>query len=485
MIIDHRFFNTWITIIFLLVITNSQATTPSFFSNQTISTDQKPLILNLETAINLALNYNNMLKNIGDDVLTAELNEELSLTQFDFQMIPQANTGYVEGGSESTGYTIGTGIEINKKTTIGTLISVCPSVYKTGSKFHTNLQATIVQPLFRGFGKTYNLAEIRSAEFRFRSASRALLKASNTIIMRTIELLYEVEKQSQLVKVNQESYEYLKKLSAGNKLKEKLGIADELDIFRSQIDFKQSEDTLEESNERLQELKDQLRDILSLPMSTNILVDIPLEHTEVDWDLNQAINISLDNRIEFEQAADQYAECRRLAKFAKLNECMPELNLILDYSSTGWGDGFYDTFGERRNSRFSVGLNTTKNLDFTGDANACRLAVKAVEIAERANYEIKNNIILEVKRSIRMLNRAREKIILQKQQIKTATGELKLSQLKYLRGYSDNCNVLQAEKTLRTAQTDLITAVIEHIIGEYRVNYALGLLIKKNDMVQM
>lgn len=480
MSIDHRIFFLLILSLFLLIAFSEQAISNQFFSNEVSSIDQEPIILNVETAVNLALNFNNMLKNVSDDVLTAQLNEELSLSQFDFQMIPQANTGYVEGGSESTGYTIGTGVEINKKTTIGTLISVCPSIYKTGDKFHTNLQARIIQPLCKGFGKTYNLAEIRSAEFRFRSASRVLWKAANTIIMRTIELLYEVEKQSQLVRVNQESYFYLKELSTANKLKEKLGIADDLDVFRSQIDLKQSEDALEESNERLQELKDQLRDILSLPMSANIIVDIPLEHTEVNWDLNQGIDVALENRIELEQAADQYAECRRLAKFAKLNECMPELNLILDYSNTGWGDGFYDTFGERRNSRFSVGFNTTKNLDVSGDANAYRLAAKAVEIAERAEYEIRNTIILEVKRSIRTLNRAREKIILQKQQIKTATGSLKLAQLKFLRGYADNFNVLQAEKALRTAQIDLITAVIDHIIGEYRVKYALGLLIKKN-----
>jgi outer membrane protein len=77
------------------------------------------------------------------------------------------------------------------------------------------------------------------------------------------------------------------------------------------------------------------------------------------------------------------------------------------------------------------------------------------------------------------LDRAYERIHLQEEQIKTTEGELYLAKIKFDRGMADNFNVIQAEKSLRSAQQTYWTALIDHVVGEYQLLAAIGLLIDK------
>ena len=141
------------------------------FPSISLAVDQSEtvIILNLEKAINLALTFNNLLIDMSDDISTAEMNEQISKAEFDFKTTPRGDTGYTAGGGDKTGMKIGAGLDISKKTSLGTLISIYPSLYKNGNKFHSAVQGHVIQPLCKGFGKDYNFSEIKTAEFRYRT----------------------------------------------------------------------------------------------------------------------------------------------------------------------------------------------------------------------------------------------------------------------------------------------------------------------------
>jgi len=435
------------------------------------------LVLDLETTINLALNSDKLF-DAQSGIRTTELIKEVSLSEFNLNIIPKGETGYIGGGSAGSGLTIGGGVNFEKKLPLGTQITVTPSLLKAAKKFHSDFQIRLSQPILRGFGREYNLSGIKRAEFSHRAAYRAFYKSMSFTMLRSIELLYEVAKHEELVKLNRESYHRLDRFCKATKIKERIGLSNALDVYRAEIELKQAEDTLSQSEEILQEAKDSLRDILGLSQDTKFIVKVSLETSGEVWHLGEAIETALQQRIEMDQALDQINESRRLANLSK-NDLLPELNIVLDYSNLGYGEQFTGSFGRKRESRWGIGFTTSTDIHRVREKSSYESSLVGVETANKVYLDIKKSIFLEVKRTLRILYRAREKIALQRHQIKNSEGGLRLAQAKFLREFATHFDVIQAEKAFHFAHMALICALIDHKVGEYRLRAAMGLLLEK------
>ena len=314
-----------------------------------------------------------------------------------------------------------------------------------------------------------------------RSAYRNLYIAQVQLILRTTQTLYEAIKLEHSLTLNQESHQRISQFYKAAKIKEKIGLSDALDVYRAEIELRIAEDTLKATRERLEETKDTLRDLLALPLDLSIQIDIPTHYTPHSVDLNKAIDIALDKRIEMEQAEDDQRENKRLSSLAKKN-LYPELNLVLNYSNVGRGRRFSDFCMRHRENVWGIGVTTATQFAPLVDQIAYEQSLIAVASATRGIDQTEATIILEVKKVVRQLERAFERIRLQQEQIKTAQGELHLAKIKFDRGMADNFNVIQAEKSLRMAQQNYWTATIDHIVGEFQLLGAMGLLIDKPQM---
>jgi len=298
------------------------------------------------------------------------------------------------------------------------------------------------------------------------------------LISRTIQGLYEVVKAQKAVFLQEASYQRIKKFYQAAKLKEKIGLSDALDVYRAEIEWRHAEDDLTSSQERLQETEDSLKDLLALPLETCIQVDVPLNYSENNFSLDEALAVALNNRIEIDQADDQWKQNYRLSCIAKKN-LLPDLNLVVSYSNWGQNELFTRSCTRDRESTWGVGFTTSTDFDPVRDTIAYEQSLMAIQTAERGIEQIKTNISLEVRKVLRHLNRMDKRIDIQAQQINTAQGELYLSQLKFDRGMADNFNVIQAEKSLRIAQLSYWNALIDRIVGEFQFLAALGRLTDK------
>src|SRR5262249_52144918 len=133
----------------------------------------------------------------------------------------------------------------------------------------------------------------------------------------------------------------------------------------------------------------------------------------------------------------------------------------------------------RRESTWGVGFTTSADYDPAALKIAYAQSLISIESAARSLDQVKANLIFEVKKHMRQLLRAHERILLQEEQIQTAKGELLLAQVKFDRGIANNFDVIQAEKSLRTAEHAFWTALIDHIVGQYQLLAAMGLLSDK------
>jgi outer membrane protein TolC len=158
---------------------------------------------------------------------------------------------------------------------------------------------------------------------------------------------------------------------------------------------------------------------------------------------------------------------------------MPELNLVLNYSNCGRDEYFTTSCCRRRESTWGVGFTTSTDFDPKSEQIAYEQSVLAMDAAARGIEEAKAALTLEVKKALRVLHRAFKRIEVQEKQIHTAEGELHLSQLKFDRGMANNFDIIQAEKSLRSAEIAYWGALIEHIVGQYQLLAAIGRLADK------
>ncbi|WP_068471364.1 TolC family protein [Candidatus Protochlamydia phocaeensis] len=434
--------------------------------------------LTLESALTRALRYNRQLINTADNVTKAQYGLDIAFSEFALDIAPNGKAGYVGGGREGTGMSVGGGLDFSKKFISGTQVTVGPSILKTKEHYHTDLRALISQPLLRGFGIDYQLSGVKGAQFSLRTAARNLYMAQLQLIIRTINSLYDVIKAQKSLALNEESYQRISKFYQAAKLKERIGLSDALDVYRAEIELHHAEDSLTSAQERLQDAEDMLRDLLALPLDACIQVEVPLVYTSNPLDTDEAVKLALQNRIEIDQAQDQWRESYRLAKVAK-NNLYPELNLVFNYANCGRDEIFTRSCTRHRESTWGIGFTTSTDFDPIADRAAYEQSLLAIETAARGLEQTQANLILEVKKAIRQLQRALKRIQVQEEQIHTAQSELHLAQIKFDRGMANNFDVIQAEKSLRAAEQTYWAALIDHIIGEYQLLAAIGLLTDK------
>lgn len=439
---------------------------------------EEPLLLDLTTSISQALNCNRQLLGTLDQLTYAHYGVELAESEFNVQISPNGRAGYVGGGHAGNGLSIGGGVDVNKKFKTGTQVSIGPTILKTVDHYHTEVRAKVSQPLLRGLGSEYQLSGIMGAQFGMRTAYRNLYIAQVQLVVRTIQALYEVVKAEKIVRLNQESFERIQRFYQAAKLKEKIGLSDALDVYRAEIELRHAEDGLTGSRERLQESEDLVRDLLALPLDAPVVVEVPLHYTPNSVELDDAVQLALDHRMEVDQSEDERAESMRLSKIAKKN-LAPELNLVFEYANAGRDEVFTRACTRHRESTWGIGLTTAAEFNPVGDRIAFDQSLLEADAALRGIDQVKAVIVLEVRKTMRQLERAHERIHLQEGQIKTSEGELALAKVKFDRGMADNFNVIQAEKSLRSAQQAYWTALIDHIVGEFQLLASVGLLIDK------
>jgi len=440
--------------------------------------DNCPLVLDLPTAINIAIASNRNFANSLDNIQKSQLNVDLSLSAFDIKVIPSADVGFIGGGDAGTGCTVGGSLELCKKFSFGTQVSIRPYAAVDAQHFHTGVQAKITQPLLKGFGKEYTLAPVYAAQFAYRTAFRGAYASGVDMIFRLINAMYSVVRLEALLKLDKEALDRLDHFYSAIKVKERIGMADSLDVYRTEIEIKAQEDSLNNSQEGLQDAKDRVRELLALPLDREFIIELSMEYSPLDPDVDEAIKSALANRIEIEQAEDRWKENHRLSRLAKTN-LLPDLDMVMDFTNIGYDEVFTNTFTSRRDSRWGVGFMTSTDWDRTAQQVAYQQSIFNVTNAERSYNQAEDTVVLDVKRAIRALRRASQRIDIQLDQIHSSEGGLKLAKLKFDRGLANNFDVIQAEKALRNARTAHLGAIIDHKIGEFRFLSAIGLLVDK------
>jgi len=464
-------------------ITPPKATLPSGMTDQTAEKTKPDLKkpkknkLTLEAAINRALEANRGIRDVMDQVEGSRLSLVAVESEFELKIIPSGDASVSGDSDEGSSDSLGAGISLQKKFDVGTDITITPQTRKTDDLYSTGVDTRLIQPLLRGFGKEYNLSGVRSAEFGTRSAQRSLyLRQVNTVLL-TIGDVYDVIRQRELYQLNEESALRLRVHAEAASAKNKIGLANQIDVYRAGIQQKQAEENMNNARETYRTAVDNLKILLSLPLEEEIEVEAPLNYNLVRMAEEQAVNTALKNRVELDQAKDNIREAERLSRVAKHN-IWPNFDVVLNYSRFGSGEKFGDSTGFNQDS-WNVGLVTSTDLARTVEHVAYDQSLLNVKGSQRNYSLLRDEVIREVKRNFINLRGSENSIAIREEQIRQSKGQLELAKVKFKFGLANNFDLIDAETNLRNAQTNLLSAVIDYILSTNRLRAAMGTLLER------
>lgn len=433
--------------------------------------------LTLEAAINRALEANRGIRDVMDQVKGARLSLVAAESQFELKIIPAGAARITGNSDEGSADNLRVGISLQKKIDVGTDILITPNTRKTDNLYSTGVDTKIIQPLLRGFGKEYNLSGVRSAEFGTRAAQRNLYLRQVSTVLLTIGAVYDVIKQRELFKLNEASAVRLGVHFEAARAKNKIGLSNQIDVYRAGIQQKQAEENMNNAREAYRTALDNLKVLLSIPLEEEIDVEAPLSYDLLRIANEHAVNTALTNRVELDQARDNIREAGRLSRLAKHN-IWPNFDVVLNYSLFDSGENFGDSIGFDQAS-WNVGLVTSTDIARTVERVAYDQSLLNLQGAGRNYNLLRDEVTREVKRNFLNLRGSENSIAIREEQIKQSYGQLELAQVKFRYGLANNFDLIDAETKLQNAQTSLLSAVIDYIVGTNRLRAALGTLLER------
>ena len=434
--------------------------------------------LTLDAAIGRALLANRGLIAAGDQVDVSRLSIVIAQSQFELKFRPNATVGFGKHSSSGTNEQYGAGLTIEKRFETGTAISITPRLDHVASGYQSGVDVSLTQPLLLGTDSEYNMSAVDSAEFSERSANRSLFLTRVNTVVSTVMLVYRVVHQKELVALNTESVDRLNLLVAGTRAKEKIGLATSIDTLRAELQLRNALDNFVTARESLGDSLDDLRVLLSFSVDQQLEVDAPLVYNLMKIDENEAVSIALSSRVELEQALDNFEESQRRSRIAK-HRTLPSLDLVFGYSQVGVNENLLNNFG-LDDHVWNVNLVTSTDFARTAEKAVYEQSLLGIRSASRSLELQQDDIARQVKHNFRNLRRAEKRISIQEGQIADSKAQMRLAKVKFDHGLGNNFDLVEAESELRQAETKLLSAVVEYIVGSYRMRQSMGTLMQES-----
>ena len=433
--------------------------------------------LGLEELVNRALNANRGLLDARDGVTSADYALRASEFEFELRIFPTATANTVSGNQQSTIDSYGFGVDLRQRFATGTNVSVGPAVRKLGDNYISEVRASLRQPLLRGRQPELVLSPVDAARFAATTSRRFLHQAQVDTILATVTAAYQVVRQRQFLRLSEESVDRLEGHAAAARARERAGIASSLDVFRATFQLGRARDNLDSAQAAYGDALDALRLLLALDLEAAVDVDAPLTFDVVRLSEEDAVAQALALRVELDQARHAVLESERRSRVAR-HATEPDLDLVLSFRQFGTSPNLSDSTSLDDNA-LSLSLATTSDIYRINERARYGQTLLDVNAARRSLDFLRDGIVRDVRRELRNLNRAEQRIDLQQDQIQRSEGKLALARAKFNRGLSSNFDVIEAEDELRTAETTLVSAVIDYVVGTYRLRAALGTLLER------
>ncbi|MBU1047759.1 MAG: TolC family protein [Candidatus Omnitrophica bacterium] len=339
----------------------------------------------------------------------------------------------------------------------------------TDGIFQTVVGLDILQPLFRGAGRSVAQAGLIQAErdviYQIRSFLRYQRGFSVTVADKYFTLL-EVENNLENYSKN---YIYLKQTRGRIEMLSEAGRATPIEVDQTRQDEYRAYQSWLSANNNYQKLLDEFKIFLGLSPEIKISLEAEgletfLEEgiSEIKVEPQESVKLALEKRLDLMTAYDQLEDSKRDVHVA-LNALRTRLDLNLGVESrTPTGDKPSWEFEE---PTYTAGFNLELPLNKVPERNAYIQALISFEREKRSVTQTRDELKLDILNLCRDLEELYQTYIIQDKSLKLASKRVEGTDLLLQAGRATTRDLLEAQESYLNAKNSLSTAIVNYLVS--------------------
>lgn len=390
-----------------------------------IEVTQEPIEINLQTAIQMALENNPKTKIADGNLKNAQGLKQQTIGQFgpqiSFQHISRRHKSYQ------------------------------PVVTGADNNFSDSL--TVSYPLYTG-GK--RKGSVDASRRGLEIAEIEINRVDQEVKLDATTSYYNVLQTRNLVKLNKEAVERLELYLNNVQAQFDVGVVAKVDVLRSEVELANAQQELMKAENNYEIALATLNNTIGLDLGTKIIVDEDFTQNEYINTMEYCLDYSLEHRPEILQA-EKSVDAAKSNIMSARSGYIPTITLN---ASNGWAR---DKFPGNERDSWSVSAVVNINIF---DSNITRGAVNAAQgnlVQREASYiQTKDSVALQVRSNYLSLREAERRISTAFTAIAKAKEDYKISLVRYQAGVGTNTDVLDAQVALTTAETNYVQALYDY-----------------------
>lgn len=390
----------------------------------------------------------------------------------------QATLNYGYQQAFHTGTTIELGFE-NSRTTNNSLFSILVPEVRSSATF------SLRQRLLSGFGLGPNTRFIRIARNNREISDVAFRNQVIATVTQIENIYWDLVNAYEDVKVKQRSLELAEKTLSDNKKQVDIGTLAPIEIVRAEAEVATRQQELIQAQTQLQLQQLLMKNAVTRNLDNAQLADAEVVPTDIMElpavepvvPIQDLMNEAFGHRPELAEARIDLTN-RDITRRAARNALLPSLDLVgwwgtsglagdqnpnlaipgVTVVPTGYGDAFSDVVGGDF-PNYGVGLQLNipiRNRAAQADQVRSELELRQAELRMR---QLRNSIAIEVRNAQFAVQQNRARVEAARKARELANESLDAEQKKYTLGASTNFLVLQAQRDVAEAESNLVAAM--------------------------
>lgn len=338
----------------------------------------------------------------------------------------------------------------------------------------SSMGLSITQPLTGANSPRFARESLTQAQRRWQYDQNRFAQSKRNQILSVTREYYNTVTQLQYYEINKKSLERLSRLLEATKERTKVGLAAQLDVSRVEGEVSSQRQTMNAAKRQLEDQLDTMRLLLGLSLDDEVVLLDEIVDQPMDFDFSRVFEIAWANRTDYLDQQRQVEDEARQLRIAK-QKWWPELSLTGRYDASHTADSFRGSLASTTQG-WSVGMTAGYTFPVSTVGRAIASAEIDLQNARRGLEEQREQIVREIKMSVRAVQESKARVGTTTERVKQAEKRRAIATFRFEKGAADNLEVVLAEEQLLRARNEYATAVKDHLMAQSELKNTLGIL---------
>ncbi len=371
----------------------------------------------------------------------------------------------------------------------------------------TNFRITLRQRLLSGFGLGSNTRFLRIARNNREISDIAFRSQVIATVTQIQNMYWDLVNAFEDARVKERSLALAEKTLNDNREQVRIGAMAPIEVTRAEAEVATRNQELIQAQTALQLQELLMKNAITRNLSDAVLADakiLPIDTMKIPEEepvrpVQDLVSEALAHRPELSQARIDLRN-RDISRKAAANAMLPSLDFVAWYGASALGGlqnpfnteliagevaptGFGDAFSRLFKNDFpdyAIGINLTvplRNRAAVADQVRSELELRQ---AQMRLQQLQNQIGIEVRNAQFAVQQNRARVLAARKQRDLAMNTYDIEQKKYNLGASTNYEVLQAQRDLAVAASNLVTAMSAYEKSRVELDRATGMTLMRN-----